>query len=154
MWAKTELDPERRVGVGIPAHTKWQIHVLAHVELRYGRSEAVTDDDGNAAVALLERERAGRQIRRGVAIELHAQRTAPRQPELRPDRKPDCRALQRQIPAAHAIQSDGGTDVIVNGCPAQHLLVEAETRTEGVPFGKLRRPGDVQAHASSEACAA
>src|SRR5204862_6425221 len=133
------------VGVGIPAHAKWQVHVLAHVELRDDRSEAVTDADGNAAVALVERERTGRQIRRGVAIELHGQRTAPRQPELRPDRKADRRALQRQIPAARAIQSDAGTDVSVNGCPAQYLLVEAETRPDEVPFGKLRCPRDIQA---------
>src|SRR5204862_6499975 len=77
MCAKTELEPERSVGVGIPAHAKWQVHVLAHVELRDDRSEAVTDADGNAAVALVGRERTRRHTRRGGSIGRHGESTAP-----------------------------------------------------------------------------
>src|SRR5262249_27434950 len=98
----------------------------------------MTEADRNAAVTFVEGESTGRHIRCAVAVDLHAHRAVSRQLELWPDRKSKRRALERQIPSTHAIQSHGGADITVQGCPAQHPFVDTDAHAEKVAFGKLR----------------
>src|SRR5215467_13154141 len=100
-----DLDADREIRIGVPAHAERQIQVLASVELYEQRSpcgrEAVVQAQCDRAVAGVKRLQSGRPIRGAVAVELQANGAVVRELQLRAYREAEGRTLKRYVPLAH-----------------------------------------------------
>src|SRR5215467_6782831 len=103
-----DLDADREIRIGVPAHAEWQIQVLAPVDLYEQRSprggEPVAQTQCDRAVAGVKRLQSGRLIRRAVPVELQADGAVVFLHWYRDHREAEGRTLKRHVPLAHTIE--------------------------------------------------
>src|SRR5262245_33420666 len=65
-----DFQPDRQIGIGVPANLERHVHVLAEVQLRRHVAEAMADGQRDRAVCAVEGERVGRPVGSRAGVEL------------------------------------------------------------------------------------
>ena len=139
------FSPIDRSGSVFQQNLERQIHVLAEIQLRHHMAEAMAGAEGDRAVSPCRTPACRSAVRRRARVDLHMERAALRQTELRSDRHRIRPRTKRQIPRADAVDQARSADVAVEREKRCQLLIEAEAHAEIIAGGVRRVPRDVEA---------